>query len=69
MFDWTDDITETGDRSEYIVESDESLEEDTDKEAHVPASVSIIDCCLVRQEEFRFSAHPSVTFRYCMKTT
>ena len=52
MFDWTADITGTGDRSEYIGPSRkclESLEEvvnkDTDKEAQVPASVFIIADC------------------------
>jgi len=48
MFDWTVDITGTGDQSEYNRKWLESLEEvvnkdrPTDKEAHVPASVFII---------------------------
>jgi len=52
MFDWTADITGTGDRRSIGVYSRkwlESLEEvvnkDTDKEAHVPASVFIIADC------------------------
>jgi len=50
MFDWTADITGTGDRSEYIVEKvirklEEVVNKDTDKEAQVPASVFIIADC------------------------